>query len=93
MALKYTGSSDVFIFGGRRYAKPELYKKNPSMYDASYDSPIRGLTVEKAQTYIESSSLHSFEEGGEDLEEKLTAPPVIGVDTALVDPPVAPNKK
>lgn len=87
MSYKYTGRADTFTFHGRTYAKPELYKKNPKEYDASYDSPIQGMTQEFALRLAENSRLHSFEYNGEDLLERATAP------TPQVQPQVKKEEK
>lgn len=75
MALKYIGSADTFNFEGKIYAKPELYRKHPHFYDHSYDTPIAGLTKERAAKLSAQSSLHLFEdEKGNEVLEEVTAP-------------------
>lgn len=72
MALKYTGQTDVLSVNGKLYAKPKLVEKNPKAYDGSFDKPIPGMTRANALHLIENSSLHSFDEDGQDLLEKVT---------------------
>lgn len=90
MALKYTGRADVLIINNKRYAQPKTYAKEPHMYDGTLDKPIPGLTKEQATKLVEVSKLHSFEENGEDLEEKLTQPTT---NSVLADEPATGSKK
>lgn len=86
MALKYTGRANTFNFHGKIYTTPENYRKHPHLYDASYDSPITGLSKDQALKMASMSTLHSFEEDGSDLLEKETIPTIAGVDTSILDP-------
>lgn len=76
MAFKYTGRARTFNFHGKLYAHPDLYRKHPHFYDASYDSPITGMTREFAEKMAANSNLHSFEDtsSGGDVLEQATAP-------------------
>lgn len=76
MAYKYTGRARTFNFGGRLYAHPDEYRKNPKAFDASYDSPITGMTKEVAERMVNQSNLHSFTDTstGNDLFEQITDP-------------------
>lgn len=86
MALKYTGNAATFNFEGKLYARPDVYAKNPTMYDASYDSPIIGLSRERAARMSASSNLHSFEdEKGVDVLESVTEPMNIVPSDASAD--------
>lgn len=74
MPLKYTGRADTLTVGGKTYAKPELYKKHPEMYDSSFDKAIP-ISQQDALNLINQSGMHSFETvQGEDLEDKVTSP-------------------
>lgn len=68
MALRYTGRATTFEYGGK------IYRKNPGTGEGDLSKPIPGLSREVALHMIECSTLHSFEEAGADLEEKVTAP-------------------
>lgn len=79
MALRYTGTASTFNMpndkgGYDAYASPEVYKRNPDAYVGDYSKPIKGLTREIATKIIAQSKMHSFDEDGSDLEEKITTP-------------------
>lgn len=80
MALKYTGRSDTFVFNDKVYARNKaayMAEHNGVEPDGTYDNAIPGLSKATALHMMEASNLHSFEEAGEDLMEKVTAPPVV----------------
>lgn len=74
MAFKYTGRARTLQYAGKVYAEPDTYAKNPKAFDGSFDKPIPGMTREVAMHLASQSNLHSFEENGDDLLEKETAP-------------------
>ena len=84
MAVKYVGNAATFNFEGTLYARPDVYAKNPSFYDHSYDTPIKGLSVERAEKMAASSNIHKFEDAntGADILEEATAP---NIDNAHLD--------
>lgn len=84
MALRYTGRASIFEYNGKRYTR------NPVGDEGDLNKPIPGLTRLEATHLVETSRLHSFEEGGEDLEEKLTKP---STDSGAVTATVAEPKK
>ncbi len=71
-SYKYTGRTSVLEYKGKRYAQPDIYKKNPKDYDGSFDKAIPNMTKEDAENLVSNSNLHSFEVDGEDLLEKMT---------------------
>lgn len=85
MPLKYTGRARTFNFEGKIYAHPDIY--DPKFHHASYDSPITGLTPERALRYTDSN-LHSFEDTrtGNDLLDQTTLPDVPDNDISTVKP-------
>lgn len=74
MGLKYTGRADELTINGKTYATEKLYKKDKSKkYAGSFEKSIP-ITKTEALHLMENSSIHSFEEDGEDLLETITGP-------------------
>ena len=74
MPLKYTGRAKVLDFEGTKYAHPDYFVKGE--HDYTFDTPIKGLTKERALSMMDRTNIHNFEDttDGADLLEKVTAP-------------------
>lgn len=83
MALKYVGRARTFNFEGVLYAHPDEYRRHPDFYDHSYDTPIKGLSKERALRMAAESNLHQFEEvsTGENILEQATTPSNVDLTT------------
>lgn len=91
MALKYTGNSRTFIFEDTIYADPKIF--DPKLHHHSYDTPIRGLSKERALRMVaQDPNIHSFEDDGKDLLEQATTPDVPDGDLSIVKPEVVTKK-
>lgn len=87
MLLKYTGNAATFNFEGTLYARKDVYDKAPHLYDHSYDTPIKGLSKERAAKMAATSNMHHFEDvtSGEDVLEAITSPSVVVASNASPD--------